>query len=305
MRWLELSLCVAGEAAEAIAALLADCGHQGVAIEQNDILPDAWDDGAAPPPASLTLRAWFPDNPRSDALRARIESALGHMSLLLPLPQPQWRLVDDQDWAEAWKAHYRPLRVGRHLLIRPHWIPREPAAAELEIVLDPGMAFGTGTHPSTQLCLRALEDHVRPGHRVLDLGCGSGILAIAAAALGAAAVLALDNDPVAVTAARQNIALNSAAAHVCARHGSLDSLREPLQRFDLIVVNILAPVIARFCEQGLATLLRPGACGIFSGLIADQAPAVEAALRRAGLPPAARLQQEDWVALVAHSPRPA
>ena len=299
MRWLELSLCVAGEAAEAIAALLGSYGHQGVAIEQNGIPPDAWDDGTAQAPTSLTLRAWFPQDRHNEELRLQLESALGHLSLMVPVPLPQWRYVNDEDWAEAWKAHYRPLRIGSRLLVRPEWIAQEAAADEVEIVLDPGMAFGTGTHPSTQLCLQALETRVRPGDQVLDLGCGSGILAIAAARLGAASVLALDNDPVAVTAARQNIALNPAAARVCVQEGSLAALRCSGQRFDLIVVNILAHIITRFCEEGLAETLRPGGCGIFSGIINDQVEEVESALRRARLAPALRLQQDDWVALVA------
>lgn len=301
MRWLELSLCVAGEAAEAVAGLLARYGHQGVVIEQNGIPPDAWDDGAAEPPESLTLRAWFPAG--GPDLRDDVERALGHMSLLLPLPRPAWKIVDDQDWANAWKAHYRPLRIGRRLLIRPAWIDVEPASDTLEIVLDPGMAFGTGTHPSTQLCLRAMERHLRPGDQVLDLGCGSGILAIAAARLGAARVLALDNDPVAVTAARNNLALNPSICGVCVQGGSLSTLQRSEQRFDLIVVNILAPVIVDFCDSGLARVLQPGGCGIFSGIIGDQVGEVEAALLRCGLKPAGRLQQDDWVALVArHNP---
>ena len=250
MRWLELSLCVAGEAAEAVAGLLGRYGHQGVVIEHNGIPPDAWNDGAAEAPASLTLRAWFPEDEQNESLREEIAAALGHVSLMLPVPRPQWRVVADEDWAHAWKSHYRPLRVGRRLLVRPAWLEHPAGAEDVEIVLDPGMAFGTGTHPSTQLCLRALEEHLRPGDEALDLGCGSGILAIAAARLGAAGVLALDNDPVAVTAARQNVALNPSVSTVCVQEGSLSHLRDRALRFDLMVVNILAKVIVDFCEAG-------------------------------------------------------
>ncbi len=298
MRWLELSLCVAGEAAEAVAGLLQRYGHQGVVVEQNGIPPDAWDDGAARAPESLTLRAWFPQNDDSDTRRVEIETALGHMSLMLPLPRPKWRLVADEDWAHAWKAHYRPLRVGRRLLVRPAWTDSIRKGDELEVVLDPGMAFGTGTHPSTQLCLQALERYLQPGNDVLDLGCGSGILAIAAARLGADTVLALDNDAVAVSAARQNRALNPAVSGICVEEGSLVDLLAQGKRFDLIVVNILARVITAFCEQGLGEVLRPGGCGIFSGIIQDQADDVGAALKCAGLIPVAQLRQDDWVALV-------
>ncbi len=293
-----MSLCVAGEAAEAVAGLLQRYGHQGVVVEQNGIPPDAWDDGAAKAPDSLTLRAWFPQNDDFEARRMEIETALGHMSLMLPLPQPKWRLVEDEDWAHAWKAHYRPLRIGRRLLVRPAWTDSNVRNDELEIVLDPGMAFGTGTHPSTRLCLQALEEHLVPGGDVLDLGCGSGILAIAAARLGADTVLALDNDAVAVSAARQNLALNPNGAGVRVEAGSLAELQARGKRFDLIVVNILARVITAFCEEGLGELLRPGGCGIFSGIIQDQAGDVQAALGRAGLKPVATLRQDDWVALI-------
>lgn len=299
MRWLELSLCVAGEAAEAVAGLLGRYGHQGVVIEQNGIPPDAWDEGAAEAPDSLTLRAWFPHDDDSPARRAEVEAALAHMNMMLPLPRPTWRFVEDEDWAHAWKAHYRPLRIGRRLLIRPAWSEGALRGDELEIVLDPGMAFGTGTHPSTQLCLQALEDRLRPGSEVLDLGCGSGILAIAAARLGAAGVLALDNDPVAVSAARQNLRLNPGVAGVCVEEGSLASLRARDKRFDLIAVNILARVIIAFCEAGLGEVLRPGGCGIFSGIIQEQADDVSAALRRAGMTPVATRCQGDWMALIA------
>ncbi|MCY3905860.1 MAG: 50S ribosomal protein L11 methyltransferase [Anaerolineaceae bacterium] len=302
MRWLELSLCVAGEAAEAVAGLLGRYGHQGVVIEQNGIPPDAWDEGAAEAPDSLTLRAWFPHNDDSPTRCRDVETALGHMSMILPLPRPTWRLVKDEDWAHAWKAHYRPLRVGRRLLVRPVWSQSEVRDDELEIVLDPGMAFGTGTHPSTRLCLQALEDHLQVGSEVLDLGCGSGILAIAAARLGAGSVLALDNDAVAVSAARQNLEFNPGVSGVSVEEGSLGELLARDQRFDLVVVNILARVITAFCAEGLGELLRPGGCGIFSGIIQDQADDVSAALCRAGMTPVATLRQADWVALVTCRP---
>ncbi len=298
MRWLELSLSVAGEAAEAVAGLLGRYGHQGVVIEHDGVPPDAWDEGAAEAPDSLTLRAWFPHDDDSQTRRNDVEAAIGHMSMMLPLPRPTWRVVEDEDWAHAWKAHYRPLRVGRRLLVRPAWLESEASGDELEVVLDPGMAFGTGTHPSTQLCLQALEDYLRAGSDVLDLGCGSGILAIAAARLGAGTVLALDNDAVAVSAARQNLGFNPGVSGVRVEEGSLGELLARDKGFDLIAVNILARVITAFCEEGLGEVLRPGGCGIFSGIIEDQADEVSAALRRAGMMPVATLRQADWVALV-------
>jgi ribosomal protein L11 methyltransferase len=185
------------------------------------------------------------------------------------------------------------------MVIRPRWVALELQAGDLEIALDPGMAFGTGTHPTTQLCLEALEDLTRPGMQVLDLGTGSGILAIGAARLGAAEVLAVDNDPVAVKAAEENIAQNGVSAAITCQEGSLESVLQAGRRFDLIVVNILARIIIAMCDQRLGETVRPGGQAIFSGIIEEQADDVERALRRTGLTPTRRRQQGDWLVIEA------
>lgn len=298
--WIEVSMSVDGEAAEAVAELLQRYGHQGVAVEQEGILPDIWDEDQPPPARRLTLRAYFPDDERAEETRQRLEMALGHMSLMYPMPQPAYKVVHEEDWAEAWKAHYHPVRIGRRLLIRPLWVEQvETEPDDIVIGLDPGMAFGTGTHPTTQLCLEALEDRMTPGLRVLDLGCGSGILAIAAARLGAADVLALDTDPIAIRATQENAAQNSAADKITAQVGSLESLITSARRFDLVVVNILARVIIEMCDQKLGQVVRPGGLAIFSGLIDTQIEEVEQALRKTGLEPYARRQQGDWMVVEA------
>jgi ribosomal protein L11 methyltransferase len=302
MNWIEIALSVDGEAAEAVADLLQRYGHQGVAIEQEGIPLDQWDDGDAHPAQRLTIRAYLPDDHRAEDARQRLETALGHMSLLYPMPTPVYRMVKEEDWAEAWKAHYHPLRIGRRLYIRPLWIDADTASDDIVISLDPGMAFGTGTHPSTQLCLEALEDLTQPGVRVLDLGSGSGILAIGAAKLGASHVLALDIDPVAVEASQKNIEQNSVADKITVQEGSLESVVTSARRFDLIVVNILAKIIIQMCDQHLGDVVRPGGYAIVSGIIHDQADEVEAALRRTGLEPYARRQETDWVLIEAKRP---
>lgn len=302
-RWVEVSLSVDGEAAEAVAELLQRYSYQGVAIEQEDVPQEAWDDGEAQPPQRLTLRAYFPADRRVEETKLLLDTALGHMSMMYPMPVPAYRFIDEADWAEAWKANYHPVRLGKHLIIRPEWVNLETGPDDVVISLDPGMAFGTGTHPTTQLCLEILEERVQPATQVLDLGCGSGILSIAAAKLGAESVLAVDIDPIAITATQQNAARNGMEHKITARAGSLSEVLETGQQFDLLAANILARVIIQMCDEMLGDILKPGGVGIFSGIIAEQAAEVEAALRHTGLKPFARKQQGDWVAILAKRPQ--
>ncbi|MCL4255836.1 MAG: 50S ribosomal protein L11 methyltransferase, partial [Anaerolineae bacterium] len=197
-KWIEIRLNVDGEAAEAVVELLSRYGHQGVSVEQDGIMPEMYDDGAVPPAERLIVRAYLPDDDRAPSAKEQLEWGLKMLNMMYPMPTPEYIMVDEEDWANAWKAHYQPIRLGKRILIRPLWIDLQPEPNDIHIALDPGMAFGTGTHPTTQLCLEALEDTVTNGIKALDLGSGSGILAIAAAKLGAVDVLALDNDPVAV-----------------------------------------------------------------------------------------------------------
>ena len=286
---------VDGESAEALAEVLGRFAHQGISLEQDGIPPDTWDEDEVPPAENLILRAYFLDDDDFPGKRKDLETALSHMRLMYPMPVPSYSTVREDDWAEAWKAHYQPLRLGKRLLVRPLWVEVDLAQDDIEITLDPGMAFGTGTHPTTQLCLEKLETMAKPAQDVLDLGCGSGILAIAAAKLGAANVLALDIDPIAVRATRGNAALNDVARQIIAEQGSLDSVLSSARRFDLLMVNILARVILEMTGRGLAQILRPGGIAIFSGIIDTQADEVEAGLRGAGLKPVARRQKGDWV----------
>lgn len=300
--WIEIELIADGEAAESIAQQLQPFCHQGISIEQADLEEGKWDDGEAPPATRVIVRGYFAQNSQSEETRLQIERVLSYLNMMYPMPTPTYRIVNDEDWANAWKAHYQPVRLGKRLLIRPRWIDIDPAPDDIIISLDPGMAFGTGTHPTTQLCLEALEDLVKTGQDVLDLGCGSGILAIAAAKLGAGKVVGVDIDEIAVSVTLENAVDNGVGEHITAFQGSLESLITSARRYDLVVVNILAKVIIPMCEQGLGQLVRNGGKAIFSGLIAEQADEVEAALRATGLIPTARRQISDWVLLEAYRP---
>jgi len=307
LNWIEISVCCDGEGAEAVSELFnrynaGQEGRGGAVVEIGGF--DAL--GELPQPI-ITVRTYLPASEEGKALQQRIEEGLWHLAQIYPLPEPQVQELAETDWAEAWKAHYRPLRVGQRLVITPSWLASGAAPGDVVIKLDPGMAFGSGLHPSTRLCLMLLEQHLRPGDSVLDLGTGSGILAIAAAKLGAGFVLARDIDPVAVKVAQENLEVNSVAHVVRVEDGSVPvrgsehETFEP-QTWNLIMVNILADVIVNLLDQGLATLLAPGGRLILSGIIQPRAPEVEAALQACQLTIIERLQEGDWLAFLAECP---
>jgi ribosomal protein L11 methyltransferase len=301
-QWVEISMRVDGEAAETIAQELQKWCHQGVSIEQADIEEGKWDDGDTPPVNALIVRGYFSNDADAEEKRYQIERALGFYNMMLPMPKPEWKVVADEDWADAWKKHYHPVRLGQRILVRPLWVEVEVQENDIMIALDPGMAFGTGTHPTTQLCLEALERQVSSSIDVLDLGCGSGILSIAAAKLGAGKVVAVDIDQLAVDATIENAEVNGVAEKIHAYQGSLETVITSARRFDLVVVNILAKIIIEMCDQHLGDTVRPGGKAIFSGIIAEQTEAVEAALRKTGLEPTGRYQQSDWMVIEAIRP---
>ncbi len=298
--WLEVSLRgVDVTLSDVIAALMGEFGYQGVAVEQEGIMPLSWGEDNPPPATHFTIRAYLPIDEQLAASRAQLEAALARY----PVEAPLYRDVDEDDWAEAWKRFYHPLRIGERIFVRPVWEGAENAKPDdVEIVLDPGMAFGTGTHPTTQLCLAAIEDWMPPGQNVLDLGCGSGILSIAAAKLGAGNVYAIDVDPVAVEAAEENLTRNGVREDVELTTGGLPEVLALNRPFDFAAVNILARIIVQMCEMGLGEIVKPGGRAVFAGLIETQADKVEAALRQTGLTPLRRRQLEDWVLIEAERP---
>jgi ribosomal protein L11 methyltransferase len=303
MHWIEITLDADGESAEVIAEILQRYGHQGVAIEQAGFDLEMWED-ELPAPERLLVRAYLPADERAESAKQALEEALFQLGRLYPMPTPRYAEVDDQDWAEAWKVHYNPLRLGRKIFIRPLWIQEFGEPGDVVISLDPGMAFGTGTHPSTQLVLEAAEDlcEAYPNAQVVDLGCGSGILAIGAAKMGAKQVIAVDTDPIAVQATHNNADANGVLDQLVIAEGSLEWLQARGQQYDLALVNILAKVIILLCGQGLGQIVKPGGVAVFGGIIEEQAAEVESALRATGLEPYKRRQVTDWVVIEARKP---
>jgi len=282
MRWIEVEVGADAAAQEPVAAALLASGSQGVSI------------ASSPEEKPTAVRGYFHAGPHlADTLadlRRRLAILREHgVPVAAELAA---RDIEEADWATAWKAFYKPLEIGRYFVVTPTWERRAAAPGRCVIELDPGMAFGTGAHPTTQLCLELLEERVRPGDRILDWGTGSGIQAIAAAFLGARRVGALDLDPVAVEAARENAALNGVADRIAVRRADLGG-SEP---YDGIVANILPePIIA--AARDLCALTREGGWLIAGGIVTLRAPEVETALTRAGFSIAARREQGEWVAM--------
>lgn len=298
-RWLELSLEADAELAEAISEAIFPYVEGGVALEQTHRRPDGktadrWEDEQADGP--IIVRAYLPDDATLAERKRKVEEALFYLNMVRPTPQPTYRTVAQSDWADAWKASFKPLRIGRRIVIYPSWmhdaLPGDVADRDIVIALDPGMAFGTGLHPTTQLCAAALEDCVQPGMRVLDVGSGSGILSILAAKLGAREVLGVDTDHEAVRAGRENVTANGVADRVAIKAGSHDVAHGD---YDLVVANILAAVITRMLTEGLASR---APLFILSGILDSQAGDVACAAEAAGLSVIERRTMDEWICLV-------
>lgn len=295
-RWLELAVRAHQEAAETVAALLHKWGEGGVAIFQ-DHTQETVDHDPRPVGSWLTLKTYLPDTPALTAQRDGLERDLWHLHAfhgdLVGELETQW--VAEEDWANAWKQFYTVLHVGERLVIKPRWQDYNPAPGEIVIALDPGMAFGTGTHPTTQLCLAALERLPIAERRVLDVGTGSGILAIAAAALGAAQVDALDTDPVAVSAARDNVAEAGWAGAVTVIEGTL-ALSDPTATYDVVLANITAQTLVTLAPA-LRAVVAPQGRLLACGIIDTKADDVLAACDAEGLALLNRREAGDWVLL--------
>ena len=281
MVWQEISIKVPQEYVEPVSYLFSRYGH-GLSIELVESGP-------------VLLRTYLQST--SKRRLARIEVGVNLVRILRPMGNLEIKDLEDADWESSWKAHFTLQKVGRRLVVKPSWIDYEPAVHELVIELDPGMAFGTGYHPTTRMCLEAMEQLETEGMEVLDMGTGSAILSIASAKLGAASVLALDIDPIAVKAARKNIRSSGLKSIVQLARGTLTPRYAQERRFDLAVANISAKVIQDMAPR-LHLALKPGGTLVASGFLEKQRPELEQALLGAGFSLLKTFQTEDWVALV-------
>lgn len=281
IRWLEVAVPAHPEAVEAVSEILARVGYNGVAVEE------------PLEPAGLAVVKAYLVYDRIARIRVRrVRDALGHLQAfgLGPIGELAVREVDEQDWLETWKASFKPIRIGA-FLVRPTWSDADPGGATV-LSLDPGMAFGTGLHPTTQACLRALSAIDVTGKRVADVGTGSAILAIACAKRGAREVVGVDIDEVAIREARANVSRNDVAVVL-----AVGSAADLAGAFDVVLANIVAAVLQRIAPD-LARHLAPGGTLVVAGIIATEEAETLAAFGAQGLRAGSREQEGDWVALV-------
>ncbi len=304
MEWLEIAVSSPPAGVELVSEIFRELGAGGVVIEDPAVIhmyaarthPEEW---AVSPEAAKqekpVVKAYLPVDDGLDRRLEELFSALNRLGLN-PEAEVSTRTVREEDWASTWKQYYKPVHVGRRIVVKPSWEDYQAVDGELVIELDPGMAFGCGTHPTTSLCLKLLEKYIRGGERVYDVGTGSGILAVAAAALGAGRVVAVDLDPVACRAAAENVARNRMEGIVRVVQGNLlDNLNGGA---DLVVANIIAGVIISLAPDAAAALV-PGGFLIASGIIRHRADEVRDALEEAGLTLREQLEEGEWTAIVA------
>jgi ribosomal protein L11 methyltransferase len=301
MRWLELTVQTHPEAVESVSELLNRYTTGGVAIEEPIELIDEGQEYRVLTGQPVKVHAYIPIDGNEEKARQQVAQGLWHLSSLGPqfVGDMQTRIVHEEDWANAWKDYYHVTHIGQRLVIRPSWRAYTPNGEEVVLELDPGMAFGTGQHPTTRMCLEQVEQRTQPGMRVLDVGTGSGILALAAAKLGAAWVYCIDNSSVAVESATINAAINHLSDRITVTLGVLDEAEATRLsgQYDLVLANIIARVIGSIAHN-LAQVLVPGGIVITSGIIGNRRNEAEQPLLDAGLKYIDQVIIDDWVTLI-------
>lgn len=308
MQWREIAVHTTTLGADLISDEMITLGAAGTEVVDRNDVPDPNQPGVywelydpklvAAMPEDVLVKGWFEANEKLadtlSALRERLAQLKSTGGADFGTLEMEGRDAADEDWSEIWKQYYKPFRVGTHLVVKPAWEAYEPQPDDLVIEMNPGMAFGTGTHETTNMCLQLLEKHLQPGMRVMDVGTGSGILAIAAAMLGSQNVLAIDIDPAAVKVAKENICDNHVQQQVRAVEGDL--CKSEAMPCELAVANIVADAICMLAGP-LTRHLIPGGKLICSGIIREREQDVRTAADEAGYTLVDRIEKGEWVAL--------
>ena len=297
MKWIELTVDVPPEYAEPMSEIFHRYGHGGVAIEQEaGYNPD---EGESPPvPDFVSVKTYLPVDNTTERRRNQIDIGVrlvAHLATISPLKE---KYVEEEDWQHAWKEHFHPLRIGRHLVICPTWRTVETSESDILIHLDPGMAFGAGHHPTTRTCMEILERDAKPGDRILDVGCGSGILSVVAVKVGATSALGLEIDPVAARAGEENVRINGIEDKVQIVQGTLPSPLAEARSFDIVAANISAKVVTNLAQHLIDSVAIGGKL-IAGGIIEAHVEDVTKALNAVGASIDETFIDGDWVTLLA------
>lgn len=306
MKWAEISIQTSHEATEAVANIFHELGSSGVVIEDPELVNSyrrsgAWDYTDIPEIAdteTVTVKAYLPADEQLDEklrLFKRLFDELSIHNLDSGSGIFNCNEVNEEDWATSWKEYFHPIKVGERIVIKPSWEEYQPEVDDQVIELDPGMAFGTGTHHTTAMCCRCLEEIIAPGNNVFDIGTGSGILSIAAAKLGAASVKAVDLDSVAVRIANENVKINNVQNIVTVAHGDL--LTGVTGKADVIIANIIADIIIKMVPD-IPRYLNENGYFIASGIISERMGDVTSAIVEQNLIVEKVVEEGGWVALV-------
>jgi ribosomal protein L11 methyltransferase len=301
MEWIEAKIVYnhpdTDLAADLISNVFYDLGLQGVVVDDPDIEPEEpWAEDALGRPGQHAVTGYIPNDSRTEqrckTLQTRLLQLKHQLSIVYRI---SYRKLDEQDWAHAWKAYFWPQKIGSRIVVKPTWRDYQAAADEIVIELDPGMAFGTGTHPTTALCLDMIEKYLRQGDSFLDVGTGSGILMIAAARLGADRLCGVDKDEVALDVAAANLKLNHISRQIFnLTAGNLGTHIN--ESFNFIVANIFSHVILKLLED-IPRLLASGGIFVGSGIIQENKNAVLAAMEKLKFEILETAAKEDWVAI--------
>lgn len=297
--WLEVSLLCSGELAEAISELFSRYVPDGVVLHSITSFDNA--DYEEVPTGEMRVVAYLPNDAALENKLYKLEESLFYMRQIMPFGELETAWVENQDWMASWKQHYKPLEIGKNLMILPAWVDPELAGDRVPIIISPDMAFGTGTHPSTQLCLIALERYGCEGMDVIDIGCGSGILSILAVRQNAARVLGVDNDADAIPSCYRNAALNGMEGRIVFEEGTHSDIlarTDGLNQAPVVLANILAPILTQMLHTGLADTVSPDGIIIMGGILDTQAPDLIALAQTKNLHHINTLQDGDWVVLV-------
>ena len=298
--WLEISLVVDGELAEAVADAFTKYIPDSVVIQSTQVKDDP--DGEGEITGPLRVCGYIEMNAQYEDTRQKIEQSLAYLNLIQPIPEPGFQEIKDENWMESWKKNYQPIEIGESLRILPAWFEK-PDDNRMNIVIDPGMAFGTGTHPTSQVCLMLMEKYVKSGETLIDVGCGSGILSIGARLLGAKTILGVDTDKKSIEMAYHNASMNDIVDDVYFYQSSSDRILKgdfELQKSPLVVANILSPILIRLLdEEGMADLMEDQGLFIFSGILEEHSEPFFEALARHNLGIIEEIHHKEWLGIVA------